>query len=229
MIFFKKKDDADKPCGRRRDRKATEFALLKAASHLFAEKGYENTRTLEIAKEAGANEALILRYFGGKEGLLMAIFKDDSFLEVMLQSKLNMCKEDQLNPLFGKKRDKEPFKNLIEDFFKVSNAQMDVREPIMRIASSRALVDREMASVIKDKMIDSQTHFLAQKLKEFFADQKKKITDEEAESLAMLISSANYSMNFIMSRVYGIDRSKTDPVLDLLSKSLECYFNSKKD
>lgn len=59
--------------GRRRDRGATETALLDAARVVFAERGYDAATTREVAAAAGVNEQLIQRYFGGKNGLLLAV------------------------------------------------------------------------------------------------------------------------------------------------------------
>ncbi len=52
------------------DKKAN---ILEAAEKLFAELGYEATSTRHIAKEAGANMAMINYYFGSKEGVFMEI------------------------------------------------------------------------------------------------------------------------------------------------------------
>jgi AcrR family transcriptional regulator len=48
--------------------------LLQAAKRLFAAQGYEQTATSAIAREAGTSESQLMRYFGGKVGLLQALF-----------------------------------------------------------------------------------------------------------------------------------------------------------
>jgi AcrR family transcriptional regulator len=50
--------------------------LLDAAKRLFAASGYEQTATSAIAREAGTSESQLMRYFGGKVGLLEALFDD---------------------------------------------------------------------------------------------------------------------------------------------------------
>ena len=50
--------------------------LLNAGKMLFAKSGYENTSTAAIAREAGSSESQLIRYFGGKAGLLEAIFNE---------------------------------------------------------------------------------------------------------------------------------------------------------
>lgn len=50
--------------------------LLQAAKRLFARHGYEQTATSAIAREAGTSESQLMRYFGGKVGLLEALFNE---------------------------------------------------------------------------------------------------------------------------------------------------------
>ena len=50
--------------------------LLVAGKALFAKHGYEQTPTSSIAREAGTSESQLVRYFGGKAGLLEAIFNE---------------------------------------------------------------------------------------------------------------------------------------------------------
>src|SRR5919106_1763960 len=61
--------------GRRRDREVTKQALLAAGLRVFAERCYDAATTREVAQAAGVNEQLIQRYFGGKEGLLVAVIE----------------------------------------------------------------------------------------------------------------------------------------------------------
>jgi AcrR family transcriptional regulator len=50
--------------------------LLGAAKQLFAAYGYEQSATSAIAREAGTSESQLMRYFGGKVGLLEALFEE---------------------------------------------------------------------------------------------------------------------------------------------------------
>lgn len=68
---------------RRRDATATRAAILEAAKRQFAQLGYDRAGLRDIAAEAGADVALIKRYFGSKEGLftdaLRASMSSDRF------------------------------------------------------------------------------------------------------------------------------------------------------
>ena len=62
---------------RTHDADATRQALLAAAQRLFGHRGYEGTTTREIGEAAGADPALIARYFGSKADLYLAAVAAD--------------------------------------------------------------------------------------------------------------------------------------------------------
>jgi AcrR family transcriptional regulator len=65
----------DRAPPRKRDAQATRAAMLEAAKAQFARLGYDHTALRDIAAEAGADVALIKRYFGGKEALFTEALK----------------------------------------------------------------------------------------------------------------------------------------------------------
>ncbi len=68
--------------------------LLLSAKHLFATKGFEKTSIRDIANHAQVNSSMISYYFGGKSGLIPAIF-DAFFPKKSGQLKI-VNPEDQL-------------------------------------------------------------------------------------------------------------------------------------
>jgi AcrR family transcriptional regulator len=60
---------------RKRDAEATRAAILGAALSQFTRLGYDHVSLRDIASEAGADVALVKRYFGGKEGLFLEALK----------------------------------------------------------------------------------------------------------------------------------------------------------
>jgi AcrR family transcriptional regulator len=67
-----------------RDRAATRQRLLDAARRLFAEHGYEHVTVRMIAAAAGANVALINRYFGSKSELFAEVLAGEPTVRTVI-------------------------------------------------------------------------------------------------------------------------------------------------
>lgn len=72
--------ESPEPAGSRRahDSSATRQDLIEAGRDLFHERGYAGATVRAIGERAGADPALIARYFGNKEGLYLATLTDES-------------------------------------------------------------------------------------------------------------------------------------------------------
>ena len=57
------------------DRGDKRVRLVKAASAVFAEKGYASTRVADIAERATVGKGTVYEYFSSKEELLFAVFE----------------------------------------------------------------------------------------------------------------------------------------------------------
>jgi AcrR family transcriptional regulator len=70
----------EQPTSRDERRKRTEAGILDAARALFAETGFERATIRAVAASAGVDPALVMQYFGSKEGLFAAAatWSDDS-------------------------------------------------------------------------------------------------------------------------------------------------------
>ncbi|MGY0489555.1 helix-turn-helix domain-containing protein [Streptomyces sp. WG-D5] len=60
---------------RRRNSARSREALLRAATELFSERGYDRTTIREIGERAGVDAALISRYFGSKALLYVEVLR----------------------------------------------------------------------------------------------------------------------------------------------------------
>ena len=54
----------------------TRARVLAAAKELFSSGGFEGTTTAAIARQAETSESQLIKHFGGKEGILVAIFEE---------------------------------------------------------------------------------------------------------------------------------------------------------
>jgi AcrR family transcriptional regulator len=205
----------------KRNRRATESALKTSAARLFSKKGFEGTRTLEIAKDAGVNEALIARYFGGKEGLLLSILKEDDLGSSFVESGSFQTSADELpSPGSGLS-----LGEALLVFFRAGEARVREREQFMRIALSRSLVDEETARVVREKLIDRFRFRLEESLRGYLV--RSGLSKEESEALSMLLAASNHTFNFLCKRVHQMDASKADLALSLLAQSVEAFLESR--
>ena len=63
------------PTSREERRRRTEACILQIARTLFAEEGYERATIRAVAGRTGVDPALVMQYFGSKEGLFAAAMK----------------------------------------------------------------------------------------------------------------------------------------------------------
>ncbi|MFT4415580.1 TetR/AcrR family transcriptional regulator [Fredinandcohnia humi] len=103
--------------------------IVETAINMFAEKGYANTSTSEIAKAAGVAEGTIFRHYGTKDNLLLSVIlpflkealpgmAENVFKEVVTENTLHF--EDFLKGLFQNRiafvmENKEIFQILVKE------------------------------------------------------------------------------------------------------------------
>ena len=63
------------PTSREERRRRTEARILQEARRLFAEEGFERATIRAVAGRTGVDPALVMQYFGNKEGLFAAAMK----------------------------------------------------------------------------------------------------------------------------------------------------------
>jgi AcrR family transcriptional regulator len=63
------------PTSREERRRRTEACILQEARRLFADEGFERATIRAVARQTGVDPALVMQYFGSKEGLFAAAMK----------------------------------------------------------------------------------------------------------------------------------------------------------
>jgi len=135
------------------DRAATELALLEAAARLFSKKGYESTTTREIADSANCAEALIQRYYRGKNGLLVAIVKEG----LLKTPTVDIAKLPFVGSLVAE----------IEQIFRATAENLHNRSQHIRITFSRALIDPDFKDFGKIVMRPERLAVVQQRLSHY--------------------------------------------------------------
>jgi AcrR family transcriptional regulator len=175
--------------GRRRDREATSQALLAAGLQVFAERGYDAATTREVAQAAGVNEQLIQRYFGGKEGLLVAI------IERFGEEERRCCAMPP--PCDGIEAE-------IRGFLDFQLERASAIGDVSKVALHRSLCDPEVAREIGRQFAETRVPLLHQRLE---ALRERGLIDRDAdlEAAATALSSLSFGLAFVDQVVFGAD------------------------
>jgi AcrR family transcriptional regulator len=165
-----------------RDRESTERRILEAAIDIFATNGFDVSTTRQIAESASANEALIFRYFGGKDGLLKAII--DLFSS---QTSMELCEKAPLAATRARE---------LQQYFSHMRTECPMTQKMIRLAMDRAMVDPKAAEALRERYMLAQIPVLTTRL----AGIEPKISIEKARQMAQTAAAVAFS-TLIIGRV----------------------------
>jgi AcrR family transcriptional regulator len=166
---------------RRGGRQATIDALLRAATRVFAAKGYDAATTRAVAEAAGVNEQLIQRYFGGKAGLLRSIFSD-------------YAERDRQGD-FGQPPPGHDVEEEITNFLLFHVERERKYGDFARVAIYRSIVDKRIATEIARMFVESREPFVLARLEEH-AMRSRLRSGADLAALAHLLSSLSFAFAF---------------------------------
>jgi len=137
--------------------------VMRVATHLFSEFGFENTSMAKICVEAEVSKGLVYHHFSSKKALLRAIFADTTkrMIEMSETSEVNA------NP-------KEQVVNLIKQLFN----QLKTDKLFFQL-NLNIMIQPSTKNILKDLIQERATHLLAS-VKENF----KAIDSENHELLS---------------------------------------------
>ena len=140
----------------RTKRKATEAAILAAAREHFSAQSFEQVGVRDIADAAGINVALVIRYFGSKEGLFERAVTQEVALDALFQTPREQLGETLVRYIL-EKRDFDPLLALLRS---AANAQASelLRENI------RAQFTAPLADIISGEDRDLRASLVAAQL-----------------------------------------------------------------
>jgi len=174
---------------RRRDRAGKQQALLQAALHLFAEKGYESTTTREIASAAGCAEGLIHRYFNGKSGLLAGLVEQQVLEEV-----------DDLS------QEVQPAATLEGEVLQLVSWEVERRwreRDFLRVFIRSAVVNPAAAEVMECVVVSLRSKVILERLRRYPSGAA--LPAEELETLAQAVGMLGFVFGFMRPIVLGQD------------------------
>lgn len=187
----------------KRDRSSTEEKLLKAGIAVFSRYGYDAATTKLISTKSGVNESLIMRYFGGKEGLLLEILR-------------RYFEENRKIPL-----DYPPQENLkdeLRQYIRFGHENSKKNKEIVRIMLLRASLDVKIRDKVQAMLpADGDPKFIE---RINLLKTKKKIPQSLDHKLLSLIGFQYFSTVFISGFLFD---EKTHKEIQMALDSLAGY------
>lgn len=190
-----------------------QIQILAVAEQLFAQKGYNGTSVRDIAEEAGVNVSMISYYFGSKEGLMEALFKERTY---HILPKLEQLVKDESLTSFQK------IDILIDDY---------VERGIQKVLFYKILVGEQLLE--KDSMITGLINELKQKNGELMErlirdGQKKGVIKKDVDILFLLNTLVGTTTQTFINKEYykiynGLEHLQKEEFVDLLRKKLSSY------
>ncbi len=186
--------------GRRRNRGATEDALIAAAREQFSARGYAAATTRAIAARVGCSEALIQNYFGGKEGLLAAVLGSNA---------------DDVRARAAAFVERPPALSLaaeVRDTIDFTATLLRRGSHHVRILVERSLGEREFGKRFSTLIPRRQ---LCDGLELRFARDWPVVGDTVAAS--ELVISMSFELGFVHAELLGRDQAENESLLDRLA------------
>ena len=180
---------------RRRDRESTKAKLIKAAAKIFSRDGYDAATTRQVAEQAGANEALIQRYFKGKEGLLHAVieaFKD----------------RDDCGGDF--KYEGQSLSEAVDQLMHYHLSDLSKDAALMRLAVSRAIVDPKLRRMMEKHWMGVMIPRLSQTLR-LWQSKKLVARSVNCDAAAFCILALFFELGFFTINVMRVPKKRRAP------------------
>jgi AcrR family transcriptional regulator len=188
----------------RRNRRARELSLTAAATRLFASRGFEATTTREIAIAAGCSEGLIHRYFGGKDGLLLAIVRDRASQEA----------QDFGHTAWPAATIEEELVQLVD--WEMERAWSD-RE-FLKVVLRHSIVNNEFSKSVHNIVLKEKRNVVQERLKRF--PEGRYLPADELEALAHFVISTAFVFGFVRPVVLRQDRTQAANTANIIVRML---------
>jgi AcrR family transcriptional regulator len=138
--------------------------ILDAAVRVFARKGYHGARVSDVAREAGVAYGLVYHYYGSKEALLDAIFRETwgamlatiKSVEALDEPAAERVRKVSEIVLRTWKRDPDLVRVLVREVTRSSTVQLETAEIGLAMAALQRIVEQGQHAGAFDEAIDAR-------------------------------------------------------------------------
>ena len=181
--------------------------IIKAGFKLICQKGYHNTNTAEIAKEAGVSTGIVYQYFEDKRDILL--YGLDLYARNLMFP---------INSIANKKLDKKnlekEFKKIIDESVKKHTISRKAHEEIVALQHS----DKDIEKIFEVYELDASNSLVSALRLSGFSDDK---INEKAHIIISIIDSLCHEVAYHKHK-----NMNYDAMTDLVIKSIIFILNS---
>lgn len=182
--------------------------IIKAAHRIFNEKGYNNTNTAEIAKEAGISTGCLYDYFIDKKDIFLEVLKmHNNFINELIKNSLIDIPENET--LFN------IVKTFIHIFIKSHNHSEGFHQEVMALSFIDADIKKFINSYEQQAIID--------KLVNYFRYRNINFKNENEKMLLFLSTVDNLCHELLYSSIITVNK---DIIIDECAGMLEYMLKS---
>lgn len=186
--------------------------IMEVAITSFAEKGYSNTSTSEIAKKAGVAEGTIFKHYGTKENLLLSI------MVPFLKDFVPKMADDLFGELIN---DQCSFEDFLRALLTNRNAFLSENREIFQVFIKEIFYKEELRNELLPHVLEFGSHRLVKVIEIF--KQRGEIKDIPNEAiLKMLITviGGMFISNFVLLNKHSISEKEIEEVVLFIRNGL---------
>lgn len=178
-------------------------AMMSAAIAVFDEDGYAGVSTRRVAERAGCSETLVFRYFGSKQGLLLAI--------VNLLGEMIPTIETDLTA-------SQSLESLIDVYLRSTFRNMREHPAIYRLVAAALVTDPSLTAEFEQRH-ESNIIAITQQLARF--QRSGEIArDVDIVPIAVGLQQMGFAVGLFLHAMYGRPASETDAIARSFSIAL---------
>jgi len=186
--------------------------IIEVAIATFAEKGYSNTSTSEIAKKAGVAEGTIFKHYGTKENLLLSI------MVPFLKDFFPTMAEELIGELM---KDKCSFEDFLRALLTNRSVFLSENREIFQVFIKEMFYKEELRNELLPNVLEVGTYRLINVIEVF--KQRGDIKDIPNESvLKMLITVIGglFISNFVLLNKHSISENEIEDTIFFILRGL---------
>lgn len=187
--------------------------IIEVAITLFAEKGYSNTATSEIAKMAGVAEGTIFKHYGTKENLLLSIMvpfiKD--FFPTMADDLIGELMNDECS-----------FEEFLRAFLTNRNAFFSENKEIFQVFIKEMLYKEELRNELLPYAFEIGSKHLIKVIEAFKqrGEIKEDIPNESVLKMLITVIGGVFISNFVLLNKHSISENEIEDAIFFILRGL---------